>query len=119
MLGRDIETGVEVAVKIMKEAEAVWQSTAAAEVEALEALRIHRNVIGLIDHGRAIYHETCSESRVVDFIVLELATGGVLSDVIVKSGCFDETMARHYFKQLIAGLDHCHRRGFAHRDLKP
>lgn len=119
MRGRDENTGTEVAVKIM-EAKSEWQSTRMAEIYALEAVRTHKNVIGLIDHGRAIYNDLYSgESWEVDFIVLELASGGVLSDIIIKSGCFDETMARHYFKQLLAGLDHCHRRGFAHRDLKP
>jgi len=27
-------------------------------------------------------------------------------------------MARYYFRQFLNGLDHCHRKGFAHRDLK-
>lgn len=35
------------------------------------------------------------------------------------TGCFPETIARTYFRQLIAGLAHCHAAGVAHRDLKP
>jgi serine/threonine protein kinase len=31
----------------------------------------------------------------------------------------DERTARFYFRQLIAGLEHCHSKGVSHRDLKP
>ena len=51
--------------------------------------------------------------------MLELALVGQLFDVIVKSGKLSEKMARHFFKQLILGLDFCHTQGFSHRDLKP
>ena len=34
-------------------------------------------------------------------------------------GRFSEPMARYFFKELISGLDHCHRNGVAHRDIKP
>lgn len=31
---------------------------------------------------------------------------------------FDEHTSKVYFWQLICGLEHCHERGIAHRDLK-
>jgi len=31
----------------------------------------------------------------------------------------EEPLARHYFQQLILGIEHCHSKGVCHRDLKP
>ena len=36
----------------------------------------------------------------------------------VGSSGFSEEIARHFFKQILEGLDHVHSHGFAHRDLK-
>ena len=40
-------------------------------------------------------------------------------DLLLITGAFSEQLARHYFKQLIYGLDHCHKNGITHRDIKP
>jgi len=40
-------------------------------------------------------------------------------DYISETEQFSEEIARYFFKQLLAGLDHCHLGGIAHRDLKP
>ncbi len=53
------------------------------------------------------------------FIVLELVEGGELFDRIVEQGKFSEDEARFYFRQLIAGMQVCHKAGIGHRDLKP
>ena len=58
-------------------------------------------------------------SRTKIFIVLELVTGGELFDKIVTAGRFDEDNARNYFRQLISGVEYCHKQGVCHRDLKP
>lgn len=55
----------------------------------------------------------------MDYIALELATGGELFDFISNSGRFEEPVARYYFKQLLEGLYYCHNQSICHRDLKP
>jgi len=58
-------------------------------------------------------------SKNVKFIVLELVGGGELFDFVALGGRLDEGTARHYFGQLLDGLQYMHNKGFAHRDLKP
>jgi len=55
----------------------------------------------------------------VILIVLELATGGELFEFLSYTGFFDESIARTYFQQLMAGVEFCHSKGVVHRDLKP
>ena len=52
-------------------------------------------------------------------MVYERAEGGELMDFLLISGAFNEELARHFFKQLLQGLDYCHINGVTHRDLKP
>lgn len=40
-------------------------------------------------------------------------------DYVECSGPFSEDTCRYFFKQLLSGLSHIHKQGYAHRDLKP
>eukprot|EP01129_Flabellula_baltica_P017016 TRINITY_DN929_c0_g1_i4.p1 TRINITY_DN929_c0_g1~~TRINITY_DN929_c0_g1_i4.p1 ORF type:complete len:602 (+),score=118.05 TRINITY_DN929_c0_g1_i4:28-1806(+) len=51
------------------------------------------------------------------FIVLELAKSE-LFDFVVERDHLSEDQTREIIKQLLKGVDHMHRRGVAHRDLK-
>jgi carbon catabolite-derepressing protein kinase len=55
----------------------------------------------------------------VNFIVVDLAAGGELFNIIAQTGRFDDELSRYYFKQMIEGIHHCHEQGVSHRDLKP
>lgn len=50
--------------------------------------------------------------------MLEYADGGELFRRVQQMGRFPEGLARYYFQQLICGLQHLHREGVCHRDLK-
>ena len=69
--------------------------------------------------GNEAYNKCSGKSKQVDYIVLELASGGELFDFISSSGRFEEPLARYYMKQLLEGLNYCHDNGICHRDLKP
>ena len=56
--------------------------------------------------------------KVAYVIIDELCPGGELFYFVKNSGAFDEPLARHYFKQMIEGLEAIHNKGLAHRDIK-
>ena len=52
------------------------------------------------------------------YIAQEPILGGLLFDFIKYSGKFNEKTCRHYLKQILLGVHHIHKNGYAHRDLK-
>ena len=72
------------------------------------------NVIRIKAHGPG----TGNKSHLY-FIFMELASGGELFDRVAQSGGpLPEDEVRGYALQLLAGVDHCHSRRVAHRDIK-
>lgn len=118
-LGVDTETGRQVAIKIMnQDMDAKMKELLMTEVKAMAELK-HTNVINQIEYGVGTYEKPSGKKKEVDYIVLELATGGELFDFVAISGRFPESLARFYLKQFLEGLNYCHEKGIAHRDLKP
>ncbi|CAO1631031.1 unnamed protein product [Sympodiomycopsis kandeliae] len=70
----------------------------------------HPNLLGLWD-----VYETTKEL----YLIMEYVAGGELFDHLVARGRLRSTEARAYFRQIIFGVDHCHRFNICHRDLKP
>ena len=52
------------------------------------------------------------------YLVLELASKGDLFELINTNGGLSDLLARHFFLQLINGIDYLHKKGIKHRDLK-
>ena len=53
------------------------------------------------------------------FVVTEYISGGDLFDIIAQKGKLSEQDSKNYFRQIVAGVDYCHKNLVAHRDLKP
>jgi len=77
----------------------------------------HDNITRLLDAGYVDY-KVGSETSEVYHIVLELAEGGELFDIIISMGKFSEDECRYYFHQLVDGMEHLHSVGYSHRGLK-
>jgi serine/threonine protein kinase len=58
-------------------------------------------------------------SRHNRYLLLEYVEGGELFDYLVSRGRLDVTEALTYWRQIISGVDYCHRFNICHRDLKP
>ncbi|KAI4825936.1 hypothetical protein KUCAC02_021596 [Chaenocephalus aceratus] len=51
-------------------------------------------------------------------IVMEYASKGELYDYISERRRLSERETRHFFRQIVSAVHHCHKNGVAHRDLK-
>lgn len=120
-LGRNLETGNYVALKLLKPEKMDESSRKSVEKEVRAMHDItHENVVKLIDlKWEAVYVKKNGKQVVTNLIVIEYAAGGELFDFLMVTGAFSERIARTYFAQLVNGLDACHSMGVAHRDLKP
>jgi len=106
------ETNERVAIKILDKEKIQKQNMGEQIKKEIAVMKMvkQRHVVNLLE---------VLASRTKIFIVLELVTGGELFDKIVTASRFDEPTARKYFRQLISGVEYCHRQGVCHRDLKP
>ena len=75
-------------------------------------------VMKMIRSENIVQFYECLASKSNVYLVLELVTGGELFELLVKEGRFTEDRARFFFRQLIMGVQCCHKKGVAHRDLK-
>jgi serine/threonine protein kinase len=83
------------------------------EISSMSKLHGHENIIELNE-----VLELVQDSKATLFLVMELVTGGELFERIPENGT-PEVFARHYFTQLLSGIQYCHEKGLCHRDLKP
>ena len=65
------------------------------------------------------HHKPQPISKPVLVIAQELAPGGELFSLLMHGGAIPEPIARHFFAQLLAAIEHCHQREVVHRDIKP
>lgn len=81
------------------------------------------NLLQQLDHPNIVKHLTNFTSNNDLFIVLELAGGGDLSQLIKyfkrANKLIPERTIWKYFSQVAAALDHMHERRVMHRDMKP
>ncbi|XP_024392471.1 SNF1-related protein kinase catalytic subunit alpha KIN11 isoform X3 [Physcomitrium patens] len=105
-----ILTGQKVAIKIInKEKMKDMEDKVRRELKIMQIVT-HPHVVRLYE-----IIETFSDI----YVVMEYVESGDLFDFIVLHGRLHEDDARHFFQQLIAGVEYCHRNRVVHRDLKP
>lgn len=105
-------TGNRFAVKVIRK-------SAIKKGKDVEAVKKEVKFMRTLSHPNILKMMEALEDAENLYFVLELAKGGDLFDCILKNGGFTEDTARHFFVQLINGLEHCHAQGIIHRDLKP
>ncbi len=111
-LARQLSLDREVAIKILPQkymSNPQFVERFYAEGRAAAKLN-HANIVGALDVGKAgDYH----------YFVMEYVEGRTVYDDIIKKGKFGEAEALNLILQTAQALEHAHKQGFIHRDVKP
>jgi len=83
-----------------------------------ELLREPR-LLASLNHPNIVTVITAEKQDHVFFIVMEYVPGETLETIIVNRGALDLAMALDYTCQIANAVDHAHKQGVIHRDLRP
>jgi len=83
-----------------------------------ELLREPR-LLATLNHPNIVTILTAEKQENVFFIVMEYVPGETLETIIAREGALDVPLALDYTCQICNAVDHAHRQGVLHRDLRP
>ena len=83
-----------------------------------ELLREPR-LLAALNHPNIVSITTAEKQENIFFIVMEYVKGNTLDDVIAERGALAIDLALDYAVQIGQAVDHAHRQGVVHRDLRP
>src|SRR5438105_5036100 len=83
-----------------------------------ELLREPR-LLASLNHPNIVAILTAEKQDNVFFIVMEFVPGETLESIIARQGALDLARALDYTCQISNAVDHAHRHGVLHRDLRP
>ncbi len=108
----DLRTGHNVAVKVLRpefNEDAEFVARFQREAEAAANLS-HHNIVNLLDVGKE------GDLR---YLVMEYVQGKTLKEVIQERGRLSAPLACQIAIRILSALEHAHRNGVVHRDIKP
>ncbi len=83
-----------------------------------ELLREPR-LLASLNHPNIVTILTAEKQENVFFIVMEFVPGETLEAIIARDGALELSLALDYTCQICNAVDHAHRHGVLHRDLRP
>nr|XP_033803380.1 hormonally up-regulated neu tumor-associated kinase [Geotrypetes seraphini] len=110
--GLHVLTGEKVAVKVID------KKKAKKDTYVTKNLRREGQIQQMIRHPNIAQLLDILETENSYYLVMELCPGGNLMHKIYEKRCLEENEARQYIKQLVLAVEHLHRAGVVHRDLK-
>ena len=111
-IAEHILTGHKVAIKILNRKKI-------KQMDMEEKVRREIKILRLFTHPHVIRLYEVVETATDIYVVMEYVRAGELFDYIVEKGRLPEAEARHFFQQIVSGVEYCHRHMVVHRDLKP
>ena len=108
----DQRTGHNVAVKILRpEYNQDAEFCSRFEREAMAASKMsHHNIVNLLDVG---------QDDNMRYLVMEYVRGQTLKEVIKQKGSLKPAVAAQIAIRILSALQHAHKNGIIHRDIKP
>ncbi|XP_026556389.1 hormonally up-regulated neu tumor-associated kinase [Pseudonaja textilis] len=110
--GLHVVTGEKVAVKVID------KKRAKKDTYVTKNLRREGQIQQMIRHPNIAQLLDILETENSYYLVMELCPGGNLMHKIYEQKRLEEHEARKYIRQLILAVEHLHRAGVVHRDLK-
>lgn len=110
---QDLKTGQTVAVKILRE-------EFMGNEELVRRFKNESKAISILDHPHILKVYDVSVTDKLQYIVMEHLDGITLKEYMKQRGgplTWKETV--HFAQQILEALDHAHRKGVVHRDVKP
>jgi serine/threonine-protein kinase len=76
-------------------------------------------LLATLNHPNIVTILTAERQENVFFIVMEFVPGETLEAIIARDGALDLSVSLDYICQICNAVDHAHRHGVLHRDLRP
>jgi len=76
-------------------------------------------LLASLNHPNIVAVLTAEKQDDVFFIVMEYVTGETLENIIIRDGALDLNRALDFTCQICNAVDHAHRAGILHRDIRP
>jgi serine/threonine protein kinase len=91
----------------------------AEDPSSLERFYREARAVAALDHPNIVRAYDIDHEDDLHFLVMEYVDGSSLQEIVKKHGPMDIARACHYIRQAAVGLQHAHKAGLIHRDIKP
>jgi serine/threonine protein kinase len=86
---------------------------------AVRRFRVEVKAAAQLDHPNIVQAYDADQAGELHFLAMEYVEGVSLANVVRKRGPLPIVQACNYGRQVAAGLEHAHKKGMVHRDIKP